>query len=95
MYLKIRSKQPEIMIVAPPKIIAPKGIIANKFHGAQTRCAGLSIELEKIAQEQSTMFFDTASATEASRVDGIHLDEDQHRLLGEAIARDILERSIF
>ena len=39
---------------------------------------------------QSTMFFDTASATEASKIDGIHLDEDQHRLLGEAIARDIL-----
>lgn len=38
---------PEIMIVAPPEIIAPKGVIANKFHGAQTRCAGLSIELEK------------------------------------------------
>ena len=74
---------------------APQGIIANKFHGAQTRCAGLSIELEKLAKEQSTMFFDTASATEASKVDGIHLDEDQHRLLGQAIARDIVGRSIF
>jgi len=86
---------PEIMIVTPPKIIEPKGVIANKFQGAETRCVGLSIELEKIAKEQSTMFFDTATVTEASVVDGIHLDEDQHLILGEAIARVLLESGIF
>lgn len=86
---------PEIMIVVPPKIIEPRGVIANKFQGAEKRCVGLSIELKKITEEQSTLFFDTASVTEASTVDGIHLDEDQHHLLGEAIARDILERKIF
>lgn len=86
---------PEIMIVAPPKIIEPKGVIADKFQGAEKRCLGLSIELEKVAEEYSTMFFDTASVTEASYVDGIHLDEDQHCLLGEAIARTILARKMF
>lgn len=86
---------PEVMIVAPPKIIEPKGVIAHKFKGAETRCIGLSIELEKIAKEQPTMFFDTAGITEASTVDGIHLDEDQHRLLGEAIAYVISGSNIF
>ena len=85
---------PPIMIVAPPKIIKPKGEIAKKFKGAETRCVGLSTELEKIAKEQSAFFFDTASVTEASTVDGIHLDEDQHRLVGEAIARVISESNI-
>ncbi len=86
---------PEIMIVVPPEIVEPKGVIANKFQGAEKRCVGLSIELKKISEEQSTLFFDTASVTEASAVDGIHLDEDQHRLLGEAIAHDIMQRKIF
>jgi lysophospholipase L1-like esterase len=86
---------PEIMIVVPPKIIEPKGVIANKFQGAETRCVDQSIELKKIAEALSTMFFETASVTDASTVDGIHLDEDQHRLLGEAISRDVLERKIF
>lgn len=85
---------PEIMIIAPPKILEPKGDMAFKFEGAETRCAGLSIELEKIAKEHSTLFFDTASITSASSVDGIHLDEDQHRLLGEAIAKATLESNI-
>ena len=86
---------PEIMIVAPPKIIEPKGVIAFKFKGAEKRCSGLSIELQKIAEEHSTMFFDTANVTEASTVDGIHLDEDQHYLLGEAVAHNVLERKMF
>lgn len=86
---------PEIMIVAPPRIIEPKGVIADKFEGAEKRCPGLSIELEKVAEEHSTMFFDSASVTEASIVDGIHLDEDQHCLLGEAVARTVTERKVF
>lgn len=86
---------PEIMIVAPPKIIEPKGVIANKFNGTAERSEGLSKELEKIAKEQSTMFFDSQTVTEASLVDGIHLDEHQHRVLGEAIARAVYESSIF
>lgn len=86
---------PEIMIVAPPHIIEPKGVIANKFQGAGRRCVGLSSELEIVAKEQSTMFFDTDSVTKASVVDGIHLDEGQHRLVGEAIARAVLEKRIF
>lgn len=86
---------PEIMIVVPPKIIEPKGVIAEKFEGAEKRCQGLSIQLEKIAREYSTMFFDTACVTEASTVDGIHLDVDQHYLLGEAVAHAVLERKMF
>ena len=85
---------PQIMIVAPPKIIEPKGDIANKFKGAERRCIGLSVELEKIAEAHSTMFFDAGTVTDASTIDGIHLDEDQHRILGEAIARVISESEI-
>ena len=81
--------EPEIMIIAPPKIVAPKGSIASKFNGAEKRCVGLSDELAKIADEYGAHYFDTASVTEASIVDGIHLDEDQHKVLGEALARAV------
>lgn len=80
---------PEIMVVAPPKIIKPKGPIANKFNGAENKDIGLAFELGKIAKENSVYFFDSATATEASAVDGIHLDEDQHLVLGKAIAEAV------
>ncbi len=77
---------PEIMLVAPPVIIKPKGVIANKFKGSEERCVGLANELEKVAKEHSVHFFNAGSVTDASVVDGIHLDENQHLILGKAIA---------
>lgn len=82
---------PEIMIVAPPQIVEPKGVIANKFKGAEKRFVGLASELDKTAQEYSVYYFDAGSVTQASVVDGIHLDENQHQVLGEAIARAVSE----
>ena len=86
---------PEIMVVAPPKIIMPKGVIANKFNGAEKRCVGLAKELELISKEHSTYFFNANDVTAASVVDGIHLDENQHKILGKAIAHAISETKIF
>lgn len=80
---------PEIMVVSPPKIIKPKGLIAHKFNGAENRDIGLAAELEKIAKEYSVYYFDSATVTEASTVDGIHLDENQHLDLGSAIAEAV------
>jgi lysophospholipase L1-like esterase len=86
---------PEIMVVAPPKIVMPKGVIASKFSGAEKRSVGLAKELELISKEHSTYFFNANNVTEASTIDGIHLDANQHKILGKAIARAISETKIF
>lgn len=86
---------PEILVVAPPRIVAPKGAIAHKFAGAEHRCIGLADALMTVAREQTVLFFDSAGVTEASRVDGIHLDEDQHQILGEAVASFIMDKHLF
>jgi lysophospholipase L1-like esterase len=83
---------PEIMVVAPPPITKPTGAIADKFDGAEKRGAGLAMELENIAKVHDTYFFNAGSVTQASVKDGIHLDEDQHQVLGKAIARAVAER---
>lgn len=81
---------PDILVVAPPKMLAPKGPVAAKFEGAELKCVGLSESLKTIAEDQQVYFFDAGDVTEASRVDGIHLDEDQHQVLGLALA-DVLK----
>ena len=86
---------PDVLIVAPPKITAPKGSMAQKFKNADKRCIGLASELEKVAQDMSTMFFDSGSVTEASEIDGIHLDEPQHKVLGQAIAQVVISQKVF
>lgn len=76
---------PPILIVAPPPIDNPKGPLASKFEGAAQRCVGLAAAYSKTAMELGCHFFDASSVTPASRIDGIHLDADQHLLLAKAM----------
>lgn len=86
---------PEIMVIAPPPIIEPKGVIASKFEGSEKRSVGLADELEQVAKEHSALYFNAGSVTEASVVDGIHLDENQHQSLGRALARAVSANPAF
>jgi lysophospholipase L1-like esterase len=77
---------PAILIVAPPPIVEPKGAIAHKFEGAAQKSAGLAAAMSAVARERECAFFDAGTVTPTSRVDGVHLDADQHELLGKAMA---------
>ncbi|MFT0544915.1 SGNH/GDSL hydrolase family protein [Allopusillimonas ginsengisoli] len=80
---------PPILIVSPPPIQKAKGKITPKFEGAETKAAGLAEAIKQMAEENSCHFFDAGSVTSTSRVDGVHLDEDQHAVLGRALTEEI------
>lgn len=77
---------PEILVLAPPEIRTPKGPIAPKFEGGETRCQGLAAAYAKVCKELDCACFDAGSVTPSSEVDGVHLDAPQHLLLGRALA---------
>jgi len=77
---------PPILIVCPPKIGVPKGSVAVKFRGAGQRSAGLAEAYRRMASDLGCHWFDAETVTSASEVDGVHLDADQHRKLGHALA---------
>ncbi|HEY2385802.1 MAG TPA: SGNH/GDSL hydrolase family protein [Candidatus Binatia bacterium] len=77
---------PAILVVVPPPVEQPRGPLAPKFAGAERKGVGLAQALRAVADTAGCHFFDAASVTPASRVDGIHLDADQHRRLGDALA---------
>jgi lysophospholipase L1-like esterase len=76
---------PPILVVCPPQICSPQGVLAAKFAGAEQRCAGLADAYRAVSSDLGCHFFDAASVTSSSRVDGIHLDADQHQALGCAL----------
>jgi len=78
---------PEILIVTPPEIRDPRGPIAPKFLGADGLCGGLAAAYARVADEERCHGFDAGSVTTTSRVDGVHLDADQHAELGRALAK--------
>jgi lysophospholipase L1-like esterase len=77
---------PPILVICPPPICSPQGALAEKFSGAELRCAGLGDAYRAVSSELGCHFFDAASVTTSSRVDGIHLDADQHLAIGRALA---------
>ena len=85
---------PEIMIICPPLISRPKGTMTEKFRGADDKCTGLPDELAKVAKELSTLYFDANAVTGTSPLDGVHLDADQHELLGRALADAVIKLNI-
>lgn len=78
---------PPVLVAAPPPIRTPKGPIASKFVGGEEKCVGLAEAYREIAGSLDCAFFDAATVTTSSNVDGVHLDADQHATLGEAMAK--------
>jgi lysophospholipase L1-like esterase len=77
---------PPVLVVAPPPVQTPRGPIARKFTDAAAKSAGLAAAYREMTAELGCHFYDAAEATSTSAVDGIHLDADQHTILGKALA---------
>lgn len=81
---------PPILVVAPPAIRQPQGQIdasvAAKFSGGVDKCQGLAEAYQAVCIQLGCAFFDAGSVVTASKVDGVHLDVDQHLILGQALA---------
>jgi lysophospholipase L1-like esterase len=77
---------PRVLIVAPPLIRTVDGEMAPKFAGAQETCAGVADAYQLVAKELECSFFDSSRVIHASPVDGVHLDADQHQVLGRELA---------
>jgi lysophospholipase L1-like esterase len=81
---------PPVLVVVPPSIETPKGPIAPKFVGGDSRCVGLAEALQTTCEQLACNCFDSATVISSSKVDGVHLDADQHHDLGEAIAKVVI-----
>jgi lysophospholipase L1-like esterase len=81
---------PPVLVVCPPPIRSPQGVIAPKFAGAEERCAGLADAYREVCSALGCGFFDAGRVTASSSVDGVHLDGDQHMTLGLALAEVVV-----
>jgi lysophospholipase L1-like esterase len=78
---------PPILVVAPPPITTPVGKpLWEKFEGAPPRAEGAAEAYRAIAAEMDCQFFDAGRVVSTSPHDGIHLDADQHEILGRALS---------
>lgn len=79
---------PAVLLVAP----APMGKLtwlAEMFTGAADKAARFANEYARVATALDVPFLDAGSVIGSSDADGIHLDLNAHRALGEAIAAKV------
>jgi lysophospholipase L1-like esterase len=81
---------------APPKVllIAPAPIanltwLAEMFEGGEAKSQKLGKEMKRVADERGIAFLDAGTVITSSPIDGIHLDKDGQRALGEAVAATV------
>lgn len=80
---------PPIMVISQPPIESPKGSMAEKFKGGETKCIGLAKAYRDLAEELDCRFFEAGEVVSTSEIDGVHLDKGQHLILGKALAEKV------
>ena len=81
---------PAVLLVAPP----PAGRLtelALMFAGAEEKSRGFSRQYRRVAKKYGCVLLDAVEVVRASDRDGIHLEADEHRKLGEAVAASVKE----
>jgi lysophospholipase L1-like esterase len=79
---------PRTLVMSPPRV-GKLTQYAAQFEGCQEKSARLGSCMGAVARETGCEFIDTAELVVTSDADGIHLEEDAHRTLGEAVAQRV------
>lgn len=85
--------KPRIALVIPPTIdeVASDKAFKNIFSGSGDKILAMQKLIKQLADDNKVLTFDASKVVTVSQVDGIHLDADNNRLLGKALAQFIKE----
>ncbi len=84
---------PQVLLIAPAPVRAPKDRFAQMFAGAEAKSAALGALYRDLAAAHGTLFLDAGAWVEPSTADGVHLNAKSHRVLGQAIA-EVLAKAL-
>jgi lysophospholipase L1-like esterase len=65
--------------------------LAEMFEGAAEKSVRFAAHYQRFADQYGGAFLDAGGVAASSDLDGIHLEADEHRKLGEAIAVRVRE----
>ena len=86
------GEAPKVLLLAPPPTEElDETDFVEMFTGAEEKSKNFSREFRRVAQELGCEFLDTAEAIVSSKLDAIHLDAEEHRKLGQAVATRVHE----
>lgn len=84
------ENSPKVLVISPPRISTLSKELAELCHGEPSESEHFSKFFRKMTERRNLFLLDAAEIIEPSTVDGVHLDEDNHAVLGKAIAEEVL-----
>ncbi len=81
---------PQVLLLAPP-VVTRLSDFADMFAHAQEKSSDFGKQYKRVAEQKGCAFLDTSRIVTCSDLDGIHLEEPEHRKLGLAIAAKVRE----
>lgn len=79
---------PVVLLIAPPPV-GKLTDMAEMFEGAEEKSARFAEHYRRFAEQYGCEFLDASESIVSSDIDGIHLEADEHRKLGEAVAASV------
>jgi lysophospholipase L1-like esterase len=76
---------PQLLVLAPPPL-GPLSLFAGLYAGGTAHSRLLATLYAEVARRAGCHFFDTGTVVTSSPIDGVHLEADAHRRLGQALA---------
>ena len=84
------KSQTKILIIAPPVLTLEKSEFYGTFDQSSVdKSKQLAAEYAMACQYEDCHFLDAAKLIKCSKKDGVHFEENEHRILGEAVAQVI------
>lgn len=77
---------PQVLLIAPPGMGELRADFAQMFVGAPPKAAQFPEQFQRVARELGCEYLDAQTVTQPDSADGLHLDAESHRRLGEAVA---------
>ncbi|GLS29700.1 Lysophospholipase L1 [Mesorhizobium albiziae] len=83
----LEAEAPQVLLVSPPAVSRTENAeFAGMFAGGDAASRHLAGLYSELADEAGCGFFDAGSVAETTPVDGVHLDAENTRAIGAALA---------
>jgi lysophospholipase L1-like esterase len=76
---------PSLVVIAPPNILSPTGVMAESFDGAVEKSQHFHQHYQDIAVHNHCIFLNAAGVLQPSEADGVHLDTKANEQLAQAV----------
>lgn len=76
---------PAVVLISPPPV-GKLTDMAEMFEGAEGKSGRFAGHYQRFAEQYGCEFLDAGAFISSSDLDGIHLEKDEHRKLGETVA---------